>query len=248
MPHQLGGSKAGGLGAELAPARSLLPERIEAIGVFPGDFGFNRGCVLPLANGFVVGEGNVTDVEHVFQQGNGIHRQIPKGVLHRPAVWVVIQCRHQWQLSGVSGIGGTHPDEQQSLPRGCRQAGAPGPPVVGLGVVERLRHALALAVAIETPAVVRAFEQPVVIDPPFAERHQTVGADIGEHPPAVVGGIPPDHQIPLQQREPTRRFGVEVLQIADGPPLFGPGRVHGRSSKAAMFASRMAGLRCFVCD
>ena len=53
-----------------------------------------------------------------------------------------------------------------------------------------------------------------------------MGADIGEHPPAVVGGIPPDHQIPLQQGEPTRLCGVEVLQVADGPPLFGPGGMH----------------------
>ena len=197
VPHQLGRPKAGGLGAELAPARPLLPERFEAISVFMGDFGFNGGSVVPLAHGFVVGERNVTDVEHVFQQGHRIHRQISEGVLHRPAFGVVFKSWNQGELTWVCGIGGTHPDEQQSLPRRCRQAGAAGPSVVGLSVLERLRHALALAAAIETPAVIRTFKEPFVVDPTFAEGNQTVGADIGEHSPAFLAVIPPDHQIPL---------------------------------------------------
>ena len=145
--------------------------------------------------------------------------------MHRPAVGVLLQCWHQGELTGVRGIGGPHPDEQQPLPRGCRQAGAAGSTVVGLGVVECLRHALALAAAIETPAVVGTFEQPFVVDSSFAEGNQTVGADVGEDAPARLGAIPPDHQIPLQQREPARLFGVEVLHVADGPPLFCPGGV-----------------------
>ena len=53
-----------------------------------------------------------------------------------------------------------------------------------------------------------------------------MGANIGEHPPTGLGAVPPDHQIPLQQSEPTGFLGVEVLQVADRPPLFSPGGVH----------------------
>ena len=109
-----------------------------------------------------------------------------------------------------------------------------------LGVLERLRHALALATAVKTPAVIRAFQQSFLVDPPFAEGYQTMGAHVREDPPARCGAIPPDHQIPFQEGEPARLFGVEVLHIADRPPLFGPGGVHGRSIEAVMFAGRMA--------
>ncbi len=158
MPHQLRGMKGGGLGAEFAPTRPLLPVGREAAGVFPRDGSFHRRGVLPFADGLVVGEGNVAHIQHVLQQGDGVHGQVAERVLHRPAVGVLLQGWHQGELTGVCGIGGPHPDEQQPLPRGCGKAGAAGSTVVGLGVLERLRHALALAAAVETPAVIGAFK------------------------------------------------------------------------------------------
>ena len=73
------------MGSEFAPTRPLLPVGREAVGVFPRDGSFHRRGVLPFADGLVVGEGNVAHIQHVLQQGHGIHRQVPEGVLHRPA-------------------------------------------------------------------------------------------------------------------------------------------------------------------
>ena len=43
-----------------------------------------------------------------------------------------------------------------------------------------------MAFPIETPAVIRTFQESLVIDPAFAEGHKPVGANIGEHTP---GGL-----------------------------------------------------------
>ena len=92
--------------------------------ILTGDRGQNRSCVLAFPHGFVVREGDVAHIQNVFQQGHGIHREIPKGVLDRPALRPFVENRHQWQRRWIGRIRRPHPDKQQSLSARGRQAGA----------------------------------------------------------------------------------------------------------------------------
>jgi hypothetical protein len=94
--------------------------------VLSGDRGQNRRCVLAFAHGFVVCEGNVAHIQDVLQQGDGIHWEIAKGVLNRPALRLFVENRYQWQGREISGIRSAHPDKQQSLSARCWQTGAAG--------------------------------------------------------------------------------------------------------------------------
>ena len=90
MPHQLGGLKTCGLGTELSTTGTLLPKRVKAVFSFSGDRGQNRRCIASIADGLVVCEWNMAHVQHVFQQGHRIHGEVAKGVLQRPAGWVLL--------------------------------------------------------------------------------------------------------------------------------------------------------------
>ena len=186
MPHQLRCQERGGLGAELAPPWPLLPIGLEATGVFCRDCGFHRGCVLPLAHGFVVRERHVAHIQHVFQQGDDVHGQVAERVLHRPAVGVLLQCRHQRQLLGICAVRGAHPHKQQSLSAGGRQAGATGSSAVRLGVLQGLGDLPALAITVETPAVVRTFELASVVDAPLTQGDEPMGANVGKDAPGFT--------------------------------------------------------------
>ena len=226
MPHQLRCQEGGGLGAELAPPWPLLPVSPEAAGVFLRDRGLHRCCVVPLANGFVVGEGHVAHIQHVLQQGDGVHGQVAERVLHRPAVGVLLQCRHQRQLPGICAVRGAHPHKQQPLSAGGRQAGAAGAPTVRLGVLQGLGDQTTLALTVETPTVVRAFELTCLVDAPLTQGNEPMGADVGKDAPAVLHAVPPDDQIALQQGEAIGPLRIQIRQVADRPPLLCPGGMH----------------------
>ena len=85
-----------------------------------------------------------------------------------------------------------------------------------------------MALSVETPAVIRTFQEPFVIDSAFAEGHKPVGANIGEHAPGALFslGVPPDHQVSLQQGEAVGLAAIQVLEIRDWPPLFCPSGMH----------------------
>ena len=80
-----------------------------------------------------------------------------------------------------------------------------------------------MAVAIETPAVVRALQLAGVVDAPLGERHQPVGTDIFKGLPTVSGTVPPEHQVFAQQGEGPGPGAIQVPQEGHGVPLVGPG-------------------------
>jgi hypothetical protein len=85
-----------------------------------------------------------------------------------------------------------------------------------------------MALSIEAPAVIGTFQEPLIIDPALAKGHKPVGANIGEHAPGALFSfcIPPDHQVSLQQCEAVGLAAIQVLEVGDWPPLFGPSGMH----------------------
>ena len=72
----------------------------------------------------MVGEGHVAHIDHVLQQGEGIHRQIPEGVLHQPGALPLLQGRHQGQGNRSGQLRITRKHKQQPLPLGSGMATA----------------------------------------------------------------------------------------------------------------------------
>ena len=85
VPHQARGDIGGVLTAELSAAWALLPQPGEPLRAKTAQLQFHRCRILPAPHRGVVGEGHMAGIEHVLQQGQRIHRQVPEGVLHHPA-------------------------------------------------------------------------------------------------------------------------------------------------------------------
>lgn len=85
-----------------------------------------------------------------------------------------------------------------------------------------------MALSIETPAVIRTFQEPLVVNPALAEGYKPVGANIGEHAPAALCSlcVPPDDKVSLQECEAVGLAAIQILEIGDRPPLFCPSGVH----------------------
>ena len=128
MPHQLGGLEMCELGAKPPPTGTLFPDGFKPRVILRRDHGQHRGCILAVANCFVVGEGHVTHIQHIFEKRGCVHGQIAEGVLHDPpvgpAIPLLLKQRHQRRILVRSILRIPTPDEQQPLGSACRQAGA----------------------------------------------------------------------------------------------------------------------------
>ena len=204
----------------------------------------NGRRVLPLTNGAVMGEGDVADIENVLQQRDCVHGEIAEGVLHRPAFRVVLQRRYEGKSTGGGCIRSSHPDKQQPLANGGRQARTPGATSFWFGLRVSLGDAAAMALTIKTPAVVRTLQLSGPVDPALTQRNQTVGAHIRERSPRVTAGVPPDHKIPLQQGEATGTRRIEILEISNRPPLLCPGGIHDKRVKRCHLREMSYPLSC----
>ena len=186
VPHQGRGDKGGVLAAETPLPGALFPEHRETLRPARAQLGPHRCRIAALPDGAVVGEIDVADVEHVLQQGECVHRQVTEGVLQQPRpIALVVDHRHGGQGNGGGGRGVARENEQQALGFGGGKAAAGGTPLGGAAARFGLGNAAAEAVAIETPAVVGAFELTILIDAPFREGHQPMGAEIREGPPTA---------------------------------------------------------------
>jgi hypothetical protein len=115
----------------------------------------------------------------------------------------------------AGGLTGKH--KQQPLARGggvgaaaLRPLAQAVPATAGL----RLGDGGATALAVETPAVIRALQLTALVEAALAEGHQAVGADISEGAPLAGGGIPPEHQVLIQEGEGEGAAGIQILQAA----------------------------------
>lgn len=219
--HQPRRGEGGVLGAELALARTLLPDAGKSpLAKFRDGDGHRRGGV-PFADGFVVGVGDVARVQDVFQQGEGVVGQISKCVEHHPALGVLFERLHQRQVNPFRPLGPARIDEQQPLSDRRRQgggAGAGGP--VRPGVPGLLGNDFAFAGSGKGPAVVGTFQPSRFVHPSLGERRESVGTPVGEHPPGLGSGFPPDRHVPPQQDEPGGPRLVQILDVVHGIPGF----------------------------
>jgi len=74
MPHQLRSFEGGELRSKSAATGAFLPDRSKATVILTGDFSPDGGGIGTPTNGEVMGERNMAHIEHVLQQGEGIHR------------------------------------------------------------------------------------------------------------------------------------------------------------------------------
>ena len=209
----------------------------------------------------MVGEGHVAGVEHVLEHGQGVHGQVPEGVLHGPAAGFcrlggllssrlggllggpLSQHRHQGHrlASRLVGLAGKHKQQPLGLGGGVAQAGA----AVGAGGEARLRlgNGGALAASVETPAVIGAFQLAGAVEAPLRQGHQPVRADIGKGTPTGLLSVEPEHQVLLQQGEGGGLGRVQVLEVGHRIPALEPGLgalllpVHGDCGGGALIVS-----------
>ena len=139
------------------------------------------------------------------------------------------------------GRSGEHKQQPLGLGGGIAAAGA----AFGAGGHTRLRlgNGGALARAVKTPAVIRAFQLAGAVQAPFREGHQPVRADIGKGAPTALQAIEPEHQVLLQQGEGAGLGRVQVLEIGHRIPTLEPGLgtlllpVHGDCCGRALIVS-----------
>ena len=202
VPHQSRGDKGGELAAQFSPAWTLRPGDAEARRIGGCELGLHRCGVLALTHRAVVGEGHMAHIEHVLQQGEGIHRQVPEGVLHQPEG--VIQQGHPRQVSQIGLLALAGENKQQALGRGSGM-GAAGTAGIAAGAGGGLRFRLgnggAMAFAVKTPTVVGALQLTPFVDAALAKGHLAVGADVGEGAPLARPGVPPQNEILAKQGE-----------------------------------------------
>ena len=235
VPHQARRLKGGELAAQAPPARALGPRSSEPLRPETGQLSYHWSGVLALTHRAVVGEGHMAHIEHVLQQGEGIHRQVAEGVLHQPAGF--LKHGHQRQGHGRSRGRVAGKNKQQPLGAGCGVAAA-GAAGVGAACGFGLGDRRAAALGVETPTVIRALQLTPLVEAAFAQGHEPVGADVGKGAPLLACSVPPQHQIHLQQGEGRGAARVEILQIGHRIPTLQPvlipdagaaGGIHNRS-------------------
>ena len=185
-----------------AASEALGPSGGEPLRPETGQLRHHRSGVLALTHRAVVGEGHMAHIEHVLQQGEGIHRQVPEGVLHQPDG--VIQQGHPRQVSQIGLLALAGENKQQALGRGSGM-GAAGTAGIAAGAGGGLRFRLgnggAMAFAVKTPTVVGALQLTPFVDAALAKGHLAVGADVGEGAPLARPGFPPQNEILAKQGE-----------------------------------------------
>ena len=209
MPHQAWSQEAGVLAAELSPPRALFPEAAKALAIEGRQGEVDRRGVLPASDRGVVGKWNVAGIQHVLQQGQGIHRQVPEGVLHDPAR--VLEHRYQRQGLLARLFAGAAEDEQQSLGGGRRE----GPAVAAstdAAAGFRLGLGRATARAIKGPTVIRTLQFTGGVQASVGERNESVGADIGKGSPGARVPVEPEHEVLADQGEGGGAIAIEVPQ------------------------------------
>ena len=186
------------------------------------------GRLAPAHRG-VMGEGNVAHIEHVLQQGQGVIGKVAEGVLHQPAGGRLLQHRDQGQRHRGSRPRLPREHEQQPLASGGGIGTAGAAQLAGLAAGAGLGDGGAAALTVERPAVVRTLQLTGGVDPPLGERHQAVGADVGEGPPPATGllriarPLEPEHEVVAEEGESRGPGRIQITQEGHRVPGVPPG-------------------------
>ena len=242
VPHQAGRHEGGGLAAQGTAAGPLLPEGRKTLGPKTGEFGLDRRSVFAPTHGAVVGEGHVAHIEHVLQQGERIHGQIPVDVLEQPTGLLHLWNEGQGNGWGKVRLASKHKQQTLATRRGVAAAAGSQRNRINLGL--RLGNRCALALAVKAPAVIRALQIAPVVQPPLAQGNQPVRADVGKGPPLPGRAVPPENQILIQQREGRGPALVQVGQVGHRIPVLTPG--HGSWGRSLGLAARVGTRACSI--